>query len=259
MNTYYAIMTGMAIMAIIVFIALFFFKAGYGYLSTSKWGPKISNKTAWVLMEAPAFIFLLYYTIRFADSGIETGNSKSVLYVMAGFFLLHYFQRSFIFPFKMRGKSTMPIAIMMMGLVFNTMNAYLIGGWLFDQAPAGMYTAQWFRTPQFIIGTMIFFIGMAINLHSDHVIRNLRKPGDTKHYIPKKGLYKYVTSANYFGELTEWTGYAILTWSPAGALFAVWTFANLGPRAKSLTEKYIEEFGQEYKRLNKKHLLPFLW
>jgi 3-oxo-5-alpha-steroid 4-dehydrogenase 1 len=259
MNTYYIIMASMAVMAVIVFIALFFFKAGYGYLSASNWGPKISNKVAWVLMEAPAFIFLLYYTIRFALSGADTGNSKAILYIMAGFYLLHYFQRSFIFPLMMRGKSTMPIAIMLMGLVFNTLNAYLIGGWLYGEAPAGMYSAAWLYSPQFIIGTIIFLAGMAINLHSDHVIRNLRKPGDTKHYIPRKGFYKYVTSANYFGELTEWIGYAILTWSPAGLLFAVWTFANLGPRAKSLTEKYEKEFGDEYRKLNKRHIIPFIW
>ena len=252
-------MTGMAVMAVIVFIALFFFKAGYGYLSTSKWGPKISNKVAWVLMEAPAFLFLLYYTLDFTHSGVDTGNSRIVLYIMAGLFLLHYFQRSFIFPFLMRGKSTMPIVVMLMGLVFNTLNAYMIGGWLYGEAPAGMYGLNWLLSPQFIIGVIIFFTGMGINLHSDLVIRNLRKPGDTKHYIPRKGLYKYVTSANYFGELTEWIGYAILTWSPAGALFAVWTFANLGPRAKSLTEKYEQEFGEEYKLLNKKHIIPFIW
>lgn len=249
----------MAVMAVIVFVALFYFKAGYGYLSTSQWGPKIGNKTAWVIMEAPAFIFLLYYTLRFAASGVETGNSRIVLYIMAGLFLLHYFQRSFIFPFLMRGKSTMPIAIMLMGLTFNTLNAYLIGGWLYGQAPEGMYETDWLWSPRFIIGAIIFFTGMAINLHSDHVIRNLRKPGDTKHYIPRKGLYKYVTSANYFGEFTEWVGYAILTWSPAGLLFAAWTFANLAPRAKSLTAKYEEEFGEEYKCLNKKHIIPFIW
>ena len=89
MNSYYLIMAGMAVMAVIVFVALFFFKAGYGYLSSSNWGPKISNKTAWVLMEAPAFIFLLYYTVKFAASGTDTGNSKVVLYIMAGLYLLH--------------------------------------------------------------------------------------------------------------------------------------------------------------------------
>jgi 3-oxo-5-alpha-steroid 4-dehydrogenase 1 len=253
------IMAGMAAMAVVVFVALFFFKAGYGYLSSSNWGPKINNKVAWILMEAPAFIFLLYYTVSFSLSGIDTGNSKIVLYIMAGLFLLHYFQRSFIFPLLMRGKSTMPIAVMLMGLTFNTLNAYMIGGWLYGAAPSGMYTTAWLYSPKFIIGLVIFFLGMGINLHSDHVIRNLRKPGDTKHYIPYKGFYRYVTSANYFGELTEWIGFAILTWSPAGLLFAVWTFANLAPRAKSLTEKYVQEFGNEYTKLNKKHIIPFIW
>ena len=246
-------------MAVIVFVALFFFKAGYGYLSSSNWGPKISNRTAWIIMEAPAFIFMSYYTVKFALSGNSTGNSSIVLYIMAGLYLLHYFQRSFIFPLLRRGRSRMPVAIMLMGLVFNTLNAYLIGGWLYGQAPSGKYELSWLWSPQFIIGLLLFIAGMAINMHSDHVIRNLRKPGDTRHYIPKKGLYRYVTSANYFGELTEWIGYAILTWSPAGALFAVWTFANLGPRAKSLTEKYVSEFGDEYTSLGKKHIIPFIW
>lgn len=259
MSTYYIIMSCMAVMAVIVFVALFYFKAGYGYLSSASWGKQIGNKTAWVLMECPAFLFMLYYTLRFAYSGSDTGNSPAVLYVMAGLFLLHYFQRSFIFPLLMRGKSKMPIAIMLMGTVFNTINAYLIAGWLFSEAPAGTYTAEWFTSAQFVLGTIVFFTGMGINLHSDYVIRHLRKPGDTKHYIPRKGFYKYVTSANYFGELTEWAGYAILTWSPAGLLFAIWTFANLGPRAKSLTAKYEQEFGDEYRNLHKKYLIPFIW
>jgi len=249
----------MAVMAVIVFVALFYLKAGYGYLSSSKWGPAISNKAAWIIMEAPAFLFMFYYTVRFAMSGTDTGNSRLVLYIMAGLFLIHYFQRSFIFPLLMRGKSRMPLAIMFMGLTFNTLNAYLIGGWLYREAPAGMYGLEWLSDPRFIIGTVIFLVGMGINLHSDHVIRNLRQKGDTRHHIPRKGMYRYVTSANYFGELTEWTGYAILTWSGAGLLFAAWTFANLAPRARALTRKYEEEFGEEYKALNKKHIIPYIW
>lgn len=259
MQTYYIMLTVMAALAVIVFIALFFFKAGYGYLSSSNWGPKINNRLAWVLMECPAFFFMLLYTLKYAHEGADTGNESTVLYTMAGLFLVHYFQRSFIFPFLMRGKSEMPVLIMLMGMTFNTLNSYIIGAWLYEYAPAGTYTAEWFVSPQFIIGTLIFITGMLINLDSDHVIRHLRKPGDTRHYIPRKGLYKYVTSANYFGELTEWVGYAILTWSPAGLLFAIWTFANLAPRAKSLTEKYEQEFGDEYRELHKKHLIPFIW
>ena len=261
MSTYYIIMSCMTVMAVISFIALFFYKAGYGYLSTSNWGPKISNKVAWVLMEVPSFGFMLYYTLRFAaDGGATNGNSDLVLYILGGCFLIHYFQRSLIFPLLMRGRSRMPVAIMLMGMAFNTINAYMIGEWLYDPTlNRGMYQIDWLWSPQFIIGSVVFIVGMAINLHSDHVIRDLREPGDTKHYIPRSGLYKYVTSANYFGEVTEWIGYAVMTWSPAGALFAVWTFANLGPRARSLTARYEQEFGDEYRKLKKKHIIPFIW
>ena len=125
----------------------------------------------------------------------------------------------------------MPIAIMLMGVIFNTINGYLQGEWIFFLAPEGLYTEAWLTTPQFIIGSILFFIGMGVNIHSDYVIRHLRKPGDTNHYLPKKGMYKYVTSANYFGEIIEWSGFAILTWSLPGLLFVVWTCANLVPRA----------------------------
>lgn len=259
MNSYYILILAMTVLAVVVFIALFYFKAGYGYLSSPKWGPKIDNKAGWVLMECPAFFVMLILAFKYARGGASGENDSLVLYIMAGFFLMHYFQRSFVFPLLMRGKSKMPVAIMAMGMVFNTINAYIIGAWLFKYAPDGMYTSEWISSPQFIIGSVIFMLGMLINMNSDHIIRHLRKPGDTKHYIPKKGMYKYVTSANYFGEVTEWIGYALLTWSPAGLLFAIWTFANLAPRAKSLTEKYEEEFGEEYRQLNKKNLFPFIW
>ena len=52
----------MAVIAVIVFIALYFVEAGYGMLFDKKWGFPISNKVAWVCMEAPVFIvmFLLW-------------------------------------------------------------------------------------------------------------------------------------------------------------------------------------------------------
>lgn len=248
----------MLFMAVVVFVALFFFKAGYGYLSGGKWGPEISNKTAWVLMEAPAFAVMTYMVAANIASGCTRGNSVAI-YVIAGLYLLHYFQRSFIFPMLMRGKSRMPVAIMLMGVTFNSINAWLLGQWLFFRCPEGFYYDGWLTSPQFIIGSLIFFAGMFINMQSDYIIRHLRKPGDTKHYIPREGMYKYVTSANYLGEIIEWIGYAVLSASPAAVLFVIWTFANLAPRSKTLTEKYVAEFGDEYTDLHKKNLIPFIW
>ena len=136
----------------------------------------------------------------------------------------------------------MPLSIMMMGVIFNTLNGLIQGGWIFYLSPKNRYTTEWLHTPQFIWGTIIFLCGMFINIQSDYIVRHLRKPGDTNHYLPKGGMFNYVTSANYFGELVEWIGFAILTWSWAGAVFAIWTFANLVPRANTIYKKYQKMF-----------------
>lgn len=247
-NLFLLIMSGIAA---IVFVALYFLKAGYGMFRDNRWGVSLNNKVAWVLMEAPVFIVM---ALLWWSSERRFDAAPLVIFL---FFELHYFQRSFVFPFLMKGKSRMPVSIMLMGVIFNVLNGFMQGEWLFYLAPADRYTTEWLTTPQFIVGTLIFFTGLAINWHSDNVIRHLRKPGDTRHYLPQKGLYRYVTSANYFGELVEWTGFAILTWSAAGAVFAWWTFANLVPRANAIYHRYQEEFGTQMGR--RKRIFPFLY
>ena len=243
----------MSIIAVIVFIALYFVTAGYGVFYNKKWGPSIPNKIGWVLMESPVFIAMILLCV------FSERSTNVVCLIFLILFEIHYFQRSFIFPFLIRGKSVMPLSVILMGVVFNTLNALMQGGWIFYVSPENMYEISWLTTPQFIIGTLIFFVGMIINIHSDYIIRHLRKPGDTKHYLPKKGLFKYVTSANYFGEFVEWCGFAILTWSLSGAVFALWTFANLAPRASKIYDNYKKEFGNELDTKKVKRILPFIY
>jgi len=243
----------MSIIAVIVFIALYFVTAGYGVFYNKKWGPSIPNKIGWVLMESPVFIAMILLCV------FSERSTNVVCLIFLILFEIHYFQRSFIFPFLIRGKSVMPLSVILMGVVFNTLNALMQGGWIFYVAPENMYEISWLTTPQFIIGTLFFFVGMIINIHSDYIIRHLRKPGDTKHYLPKKGMFKYVTSANYFGEFVEWCGFAILTWSLAGAVFALWTFANLAPRAAKIYDNYKKEFGNELDTKKVKRILPFIY
>lgn len=252
-EVYYSILYVMIGLAVVVFIALQKVTAGYGMMYTKKWGPTIGNRPGWVLMESPVFFAMI---ILWA---LSPRRYEIVPAVMATFFLIHYFQRSFIFPLLIKGKSRMPLIIILMGIVFNLVNAYLIGGWLFYVAPQDYYPLSWLTSPQFIVGTLIFIAGFIINIQSDSIIRHLRKPGDRRHYIPQGGMYRYVTSANYFGEFTEWVGFAILSWSLAGSVFALWTFANLAPRAKSLHHRYCEEFGDRFTSLHRKYIIPFIY
>lgn len=252
-ETYQIMLYVLSFLAVIVFVALYFVKAGYGMFRTRSWGWSVPNKVGWVLMEAPSFVVMGLWAWK---EGVEAYTPQAVF---VGLFMLHYFQRSFVFPLLMKGKSRMPLVIMAMGILFNVINATLLAASFFNCAlPEKYESATFWTNPLPWVGAAIFFIGMAINLHADHVIRNLRKPGDTRHYLPEKGFYRYVTSANYFGELVEWTGFALLTASPAAWVFVWWTAANLVPRADAIYRRYCEEFGKQTVG-SRKRIIPYIY
>lgn len=84
---------------------------------------------------------------------------------------------------------------------------------------------------QLYLGLLLFIGGMSINHHSDNILRNLRKNGDTGYKIPRGGLFEYVSGANFFGEIVEWIGFALIAQTYASFAFAFFTLANIGPRA----------------------------
>ena len=252
-QTFTIVLIVMTVMAVVVFVSLFFVDAGYGRFYAPKWGPAIDNRLGWMLMEAPVFVamLLLWWLSDRREDGIRL--------VFLLLFELHYFHRAFVFPWLMRGRSKMPLSIIGTAVLFNTLNAYMQGGWLFYVSPVDYYSADWLTSVPFLVGTALFLFGMGVNIHSDRILRNLRKPGDTAHYLPRGGMFRWVTSANYFGELVEWTGFAILTWSVSGAVFALWTFANLAPRAARIYNGYRQEFPEQLDTRTTKRIIPFIF
>ena len=243
----------MMALAAIVFVSLYFVNAGYGQFRTRQWGWSINNKVAWTLMEAPVFAVM---AVVWWTSGHSLHIPELVLFLL---FELHYFQRSFVFPWLMSGTSRMPVAIMLMGITFNVINGLLQGGGLYwfpnpDFAEGASYLLRW----NAIVGIVLFLAGLAVNWHSDHVIRHLRRPGDNRHYLPQGGMYRYVTSANYLGELMEWTGFALAAATPVAWVFPIWTAANLVPRAHAIHKRYREEFGDDAVG-DRKRILPFVY
>ena len=95
----------MSLIALIVFIALYFVKAGYGIFRTASWGVAISNKLAWILMEAPVFLVMCWMWMH------SERRFDPVILTFFIFFQIHYFQRAFVFPLLLTGKSKMPLAI----------------------------------------------------------------------------------------------------------------------------------------------------
>ncbi|OHD55887.1 MAG: hypothetical protein A2Y33_08630 [Spirochaetes bacterium GWF1_51_8] len=233
-----------------VFIALFFITAPYGRHVRPGWGPPLDNRLAWVLMEGPAALMMLVYFF----TGARFDLVPIVLLVL---WEAHYMERAFIYPFLIDRGKKMPLGVVLFGVMFNLLNTYLQGRWLFVMNPEGSYAAGWFLDPRFILGAALFIAGYVVNRWADSVILRLKRNSPGTYSLPKGGMYELVSCPNYFGELVIWLGWAVMTWSLAGWTFLFWTAANLVPRALSNHKWYLKTF-PDYPA-NRKALIPFVF
>ncbi|TFG63500.1 MAG: DUF1295 domain-containing protein [Spirochaetales bacterium] len=233
----------------LIFIYLYLVSAPYGKHSRKGWGPGINPRIAWMVMETPAVCVIALF---FALSERRM-NLVSIIFLLIWEF--HYVQRTYVYPFLIRSNKRFPVVLIVFAIVFNSCNGYINGRYLFQFSR--VYSVSWFRDPRFILGVIFFIAGFFINRQADHILRKLRKPGEDGYKIPYGGFFKYVSNPNYFGEILEWTGWAIATWSLPGLAFAVFTIANLMPRAHSHHQWYLQNFsGYPAER---KILIPFLY
>ncbi|TNE85351.1 MAG: DUF1295 domain-containing protein [Deltaproteobacteria bacterium] len=243
----YAVWAILALTPITV-LALVFISAPYGRHGRAGWGPTLPGRLGWVLMESPA---VLLFGAVYA-SGAHAGEPATLLLVAA--WLFHYIHRTFIFPFRLASTKPMPALVALLAFVFQLLNSYGNAAWLGE---LGDYSG-WLADPRLWVGLALFVAGEVVNLHADTVLIGLRKPGETGYKIPEGGAYRYVTNANYFGELVAWTGFAIASWSLAGLAFALYTAANLVPRAATNHQWYLDKFGEAYPP-ERRRLIPYLW
>lgn len=236
--------------AVVTFFYLLFFKtAPYGRHSSDNWGPTISNRLGWFLMELPALALFLFFFLK----NLEYTNQVLVLFVV--FWCIHYVNRAIIFPLRIKtsGKK-MPIIVMFSAIIFNTINTYFIGSYLASHPD--LYPQSWLYSWQFVLGFVLFVVGYFINQYSDYLLINLRSDGETNYKIPNGFLFRWISCPNLFGELVEWLGFAVMTWCLPGFTFFIWTFANLVPRAISHHKWYLNKFGNYPK--DRKAIIPFV-
>ena len=235
-------------LAVIVFLILIYVKAPYGRHKTKGWGVEISAKKGWIIMESiPAVLLAVILVLGH--------NRNLVVFFFWAIWTAHYVNRAWAWPNRAKlEQKLMPLSVVILAVIFNTINCLLNGIWLFDLS--GGYELSWVTDPRFIFGVVIFFFGMIINIKSDDILFSLRDDGSTGYKIPRGGLFEKVSSPNYLGEIIEWFGFAIATWSLAGFTFAIWTFCNLAPRAFAHHRWYKQEFS-DYPE-NRKALIPFV-
>jgi steroid 5-alpha reductase family enzyme len=135
-------------------------------------------------------------------------------------------------------EKTFPVLLVVFAIAFNSLNGYNNAAALIEAGES----SDPLLSAHFLIGAAIFLAGFALHFQADRTIRRLRKPGETIYRIPTGGLFRWVSSPNYLGEIIEWAGWAVMTWSSAGVAFALFTLCNLAPRAISNDRWYRERF-----------------
>ena len=238
--------------AVAVHVTMFFITAPFGRHTSDKWGKSINNKLGWFIMEMPSLLIMLYFLFW------GTNSFNSYVWILFVLWILHYVNRTLIFPLRIKPtEKKMPVFIVANAILFNVMNAGLNGYFLAELSTKSAYNENWITSPSFIIGFSLFIIGMLINWKSDTILINLRKKGDTGYYIPKGFLFEFISSPNLFGEIVEWSGFAIMAWNLPALTFLVWTFANLVPRSKNHHDWLLKKF-ENYPK-DRKKVFPFIY
>lgn len=235
--------------AVTTFIILRFVTAPYGRHTRGNWGPTISNRWGWIIMESPTLVMMPLLI------GLGPVVLDGPALFLASAYLLHYIHRVLIFPFRIRTQGKrMPVVVMGSAVFFNLINAGSLGYWLgWDRAPfAPDFWSQWSTWA----GLGLFLGGAILNIHSDYLLIGLRKGSDKGYQIPKGGGFSLISCPNHLGEMIEWCGFALMAGSLAPLAFAVWTIANLLPRALDHHQWYKKQFAQY--PTDRRAVIPFI-
>eukprot|EP01083_Nonionella_stella_P048748 130143_1 len=252
-NTIYVIVCGLYLLSCGAMVAELGLgiHAKYGRFAPLNSFCAIPAHIAWCLQELPSFAFASYFLIQSFQETFEMVPIANRLLLLL--FIVHYANRTFIYPFNIRGGKATPFMEFVLAVLVTSSNGIVQGLCLTRYKRYMIHEIYDFH---FIFGVTIFITGFIMNLHSDSILRNLRTPNETGYKIPYGGLYNFVTAGNYFGEVIEWLGFAIAGSNAGGCAFAIMTFCNLFPRAVQTHTWYQKKFDNYPK--DRKILIPFL-
>ena len=214
-----AIWTALAVMALIAGLRSW---DCFGRVGGQPWGPHMPARWGWFVMELPALAIL-------PATYMLAGERQAVTDVLVGLWTAHYAHRTLIWPWIVAKPSNpLPVITCAAGFGFNVVNGLLFSWFLLGVAD---YPADWFGDVRFIAGAAAMCMGAGLNVWADYHLARLRRMQPGQYVLPYGGAYRCISSPNLAGEMLEWAGFALLSWALPGLAFAIWTVANLAPRA----------------------------
>ncbi|CZR59579.1 probable steroid 5 alpha-reductase [Phialocephala subalpina] len=244
----------------------------------------IPGKIAWITMEVPGFITLLYVMNTLPAGGFWSLPWESK--AMGGLFVLHYLYRAILCPLLNPSMAPIHLLVWLFAIAFQVTNGLSIGGWLGAYGPTTR--AEWQREGNYKaggrmeLGLMIWALGFFGNIFHDDELREIRRASarnqkkraqeaeqstgkgkgektgvDKVYLIPQNGLFWWIFYPHYLCEWIEWGGFYIMAGSgcvPARN-FLLNEIATMLPRAVQGKRWYIERFGKE-KVAGRKAVIP---
>jgi hypothetical protein len=259
--------TSLFFFSLITFFILFFIPAYYGRYSNRKRFLMFSDQFAWIFQESPCVYISLYYLWDFIRSPSFAWNAFNIFRIfLVLLFTVHYVHRSLIYPLKMKmgkAKRTFPIEISLMAFTFCVVNSVL-------QCRSILYFSDYEEKSEqqfskfltrncirLLYGIGLFALGMWLNIsHDYHLIQLRNKKEDQGYVIPEYFLFKYISCPNYFGEILEWIGFALMANTLSAWIFIFSSFSNLYPRALTHHKWYKNKF-ENYPK-DRKAIVPLV-
>lgn len=257
-NTFYDTVLALGfVLAALIALSSMFGTAKYGGRFGSKGGGfKMGSKAGWILMEFPGLLVfpVVYFTGRNAMEPVP-------LFFLA-VWMVHYSNRALINPLLMRvqpgTRSSFDFSVVIAGWVTLTIHGYLNAAYISELGT--YYVPSWFSDPRFLLGLAVYLFGFGLNIHSDHILRNLRskhpQPDEPRYRIPYGGGFRLVSCPQYLGEILSFAGFAIMTWNLGAVFVLAITMANLIPRAL-YTHKWFHKNFDDYPQ-ERRAIFPYL-
>lgn len=270
-------------------------RAPYGRFGSAKRHVSLDPRLGWFLMELPALVcFAVGFSrgqrnLRRAEAkakaegkGADASRSKWLPRLFACVWLQHYGNRAIFYPLSIRAAGGERSSF---ALFNSALGAFIVGahGYLNGRSFSDVqrYSTEYWSDARLWLGLALYEAGWLTTVSSEAILRNLRPAAGAlaagtpaagvaaagvaaagvtaaeRYKVPMGGLFRYVTSPHYLGEIMCFSGLFTMTSQPAALPIILITLANLVPRAAQNQKWYMAKFAQYPK--DRRMLIPFLY
>ncbi|CAH2351800.1 very-long-chain enoyl-CoA reductase [[Candida] railenensis] len=232
-------------------------------------GPQIAWRTVFLVEYlGPLLIHPVFYHLTSIYSGLDVAHTQTqqLAYVIV---LLHFLKRELetVYVHKF-SSSTMPL----FNIFKNSSHYWILSGFnlaYFIYAPQNpSFKSSWLTKTLFHVNDLpsylnytLFFAWLAAeiaNFKCHLITSNLRKSDGEGYVIPYGFFFKYVSFPNYFFETLAWFIFAVLTGNWTAYVFLVVAGGQMLIWAIQKHKKYLKLFGDDYKKLKRTSMIPYV-